>query len=1121
MGRAALLFWLLPRHFRSSWVLLSVTFCGVLAAVTVMAIGGIYSRALAEGGLQHSLASSSRSVLNVRLTIQNRPLGLADYADLRAGIEGIIEDRVEFLVTGLQRHGRTQPDLPLVLNPEEGVSFLGGPRGRPFFLTGFQEHSQLVEGRWPEANPEVHENGVDVEAVVGQSAAKTLDLHVGDRVHVLPFRSVEDQRIEITIVGLAEPVDTQEEYWMGSPVYFALQNYGDNPLVSFYVNEATFFDGLGARYPSLVGDYEWFLFTDTTVLTVDTVQSTRDALTGLETDVNKGYPRSTVLTLLENSRGTGLLTTYQRDLTLARVPVFLFLSLVVMVVLYFLTVVVGLLARTRSDEASLLRSRGADLLQVGGLLVLAEGLMVVAAVVIGPFLALAVAKQFLLPTIVPLGMAGPVPVGLDWDMFVLSAIGGVLSLVVLGISTAGISRLGILEFLRARARPATVPFLQRYYVDLLVLAALGLLLWQVQGRGGFVGRAVSGTDLDLDPTLLLGPALALLAAAFVLMRVMPPLVRGLAWLSSLAAPSWAALTLAKVSRDPLSHSSLAVMIMLAAALGVFGSAFQSTLSRSQEEQALYRYGGDLVLSGVSFPASQREQRFRELTGIPGVVSISPVWRDSVRTVEASASPTMTLLAVQSATLPDAGWFREDFSPSAPDLSGLLTPLRAGAANLPSLSGYLPTGIPVPEEATAVGLWVNATELQAGTLTQAPNLWVRFRDVGGRHRTAQLGELALDIGDAKGWVFFEAELPDPIFMERPLSVVSVYVSAPAISRIPPGSIYLDDLTALPVAPGDPRNGVIEEFEDPGRWVPYPHKGDEPDRLSLAAAAARSGDYGMKFSWTDALANEARGVLVPPGPYPLPAIGGPGLQTGQVVRITAGRQLAPLVIAGQTEFFPTMTSSTRRFVIVALDEYNDYMRRVGGSAERPGEFWIALQEGTEREAVIQALRDTLPRNARLQDRALAVDAARRDPLAGGAWNGLTLLGIGALTLAVALALGTHAVVSVLTGRVDLTVTRALGFSRTQMFLSLVLEKAVVAVLGMVVGGIAGYWLSRWVIGFLDTTPAGRDIIPPVVFTSQGEIVLLSLGCLVVAAALAVILAAATTSRLRASDILRNIE
>ena len=1127
MNRAALLFWLLPRHIRSSWVLLSVTFCGVLAAVTVMAIGGIYSRALAEGGLHHALARASESVLNVRVTIQNRPLGLADYNNLRRGIEGITDDRASFLVTGLQRHGRTQPNLPLSLNPGDDTPFLGGPKGRPFFLTEFQEHSRVVEGRWPEARPKLHAKGVDLEAVVGASSAKTLGMEVGDRVHVLPFRSVQEQRIEITIVGLAEPLDVQEDYWMGSPLYFSLQNYGDDPLVPIYVTEESFFDGLGARYPSLVGDYEWFVFVDAGVLTVDTVQSTREALNGLETDINKGFPRSTVLTLLENSRGTGLLTTYQRDLTLARVPVFLFLSLVVMVTLYFLTVAVGLLARTRSDEASLLRSRGADLLQVGGLLMLGEALVVVVATVLGPFVALVVAQQFLLPTIAPLGSSdgiGTSGVGLGWDMFALSAIGGLLSLAALVASSVGLSRLGILEFLRARARPATVPFLQRYYVDLLVLAVLGLLLWQVQGRGGFVGRAFDWKEaggLNLDPTLLLGPAAALLAAAFLLLRALPPLVRLLAWLSTLAAPSWATLTLAKVSRDPLAHGSLAVMVMLAAALGVFGSAFQSTLSRSQQEQALYRYGGDLVLGGVSFPPSQRDARLRELADIPGVVSVTPVWRDSVRPVEATAAPTMTLLAVQPGTLPDAGWFREDFSTSAPDMSGLLTPLRAGAANLPSLSGHLPTGIPIPEPATAIGLWVNADELEGGTLTQPPNLWVRLRDSGGRYRTVQLGELSLERNRKRGWAFYEVGLPEDVYLERPLSVVSVFVSAPSISRIPPGSIHLDDLTALPVAADDPRQGVIEEFEDPGRWAPLPHKGDEPDRISIASAAARSGDYGLRFAWIDALANEPRGVLVPPGPYPLPAIGGPGLQRGQTLRISAGRQLTPVVIAGVTDFFPTMTSSSRRFVIVSLDEYNAYLRRVGGSVERPGEFWIALEEGAHRPTVIATLEEMLPRNARLQDRALAVDTARRNPLAGGAWNGLTFLSIAALTLAVGLALGTHAVVSALSGRVDLTVTRALGFSRMQMLLSLALERVVVAGLGMVLGSVVGYWLSRWVIGFLDTTATGREIIPPVIFTSQIGIVLLTLGCLTGAAALAVALAAATTSRLRASDILRNIE
>ena len=514
--------------------------------------------------------------------------------------------------------------------------------------------------------------------MVGAPAAKTLGIEVGDLLHVIPFRSGQQQRIEITVVGLAEPLDRQEIYWMGSPLYFSLQNYGDNPLMPIYVTEDTFFNGLGARYPSLVGDYEWFLFVDSGVLTVDTVQSTRDALTGLETDINKGYPRSTVLTLLENSRGTGLLTTYQRDLTLARVPVFLFLSLVVMVALYFLTVVVGLLARTRSDEASLLRSRGADTLQVGGLLILGEALVVALATILAPFLALVVAQQFLLPTIVPAGAEGPTAVGLGWDMFVLAAIGGLLSLGALAVSSVGLSRLGILEFLRARARPATVPFLQRYYVDLLALAVLGLLLWQVQGRGGFVNRAfdwrgTGAAGLDLDPTLILGPAVALLAAAFLLLRMLPPLVRLLAWISTLVAPSWAALTLARISRDPVGHGSLAVMVMLAAALGVFGSAFQSTLSRSQQEQALYRYGGDLTLNGVSFPPSQEEARLRELTDIPGVVSITPVWRDTVRPVESSAAPTMTLLAAQPGTLPEAGWFRYDFSASAPDMSGLLTP----------------------------------------------------------------------------------------------------------------------------------------------------------------------------------------------------------------------------------------------------------------------------------------------------------------------------------------------------------------------------------------------------------------------------------------------------------------
>ena len=129
-----------------------------------------------------------------------------------------------------------------------------------------------------------------------------MNLPVGSKVQLAPYPDDLSEGIYLNIVGIAEPVDTLAEYWMGSALYFNIQNYGDNPLIPFYVTERAFFDGMGARYPWLVGDYEWFIFVDSGVITVDSVQSARDDLNGLEGDINKQIPRSTVLTLLENSR---------------------------------------------------------------------------------------------------------------------------------------------------------------------------------------------------------------------------------------------------------------------------------------------------------------------------------------------------------------------------------------------------------------------------------------------------------------------------------------------------------------------------------------------------------------------------------------------------------------------------------------------------------------------------------------------------------------------------------------------------------------------------------------------------------------------------------------------------
>ena len=1115
------LLWLLPRRLRSSWVLLTMIAFGVLAAVTLMATSSLYSRALAEGGLRHALALASPSGLNSWVIVGNRPLGPADYQRLFSTVEELTHTRLGFMLRDTQRSGQT--NIPLTFAREPEPSDLNTALGRPFFLSDFQQYTQILEGRWPEARPVLTDRGLEMEAVVGPRSASAMGMKVGSQAFLFPFGADLSQRITLNVVGIVDAIDPNEEYWMGIPFYFRVQEFDGKPLVPFYIPEQDFFGGLGAQFPTLVGDYGWFLYLDTSVLTAPTVQQARDAIGGLETDINKRVPRSLVLTQLENSRGTGVLATYQQDLKLARVPLFLFIALVVVVILYFLAVVMGLLARSRSDEASLFRSRGASMPQVSGLLTMAEGFIVLLAVAVGPFLALLLTRNLLLRTIDPAGAGGPLAIGLSGDEFLWGGVGGLLSFAVLLASGANLARLGILEFLRARARPPTIPLLHRYYIDLLALAVLAILWWQIQGRGGFVERAVGLRSLEVDPTLLLGPALVLLTAGFLMLRLLPLLIRVLAWIASRWAPAWANFTLARVARDPLPFGSLTVIIMMAAALGVFGAAFQSTLSKSQQEQALYDIGGDLVLTGGSFPGVTFEQRRRELVDVPGVLTVSPLIRERATLLDAFPGAPANLVAVDPVSLPEAAWFREDFVTPGKGLSELLVPLRLVASALPDLSGYLASGIPIPTTAESVGIWVNGDNLDLGVLGRSLNLWIRLQDARGQYHNLQLGQLQSNssaTGFPSGWNYFEATLPtEQVLMDPPLSVVSIFISGGAFSRMPPGSLSLDDLTVKDGAQASTDGQVIEGFEEPGRWVALAHEKREPDSVKVNSSAARTGEAGLAFAWVDALGGLPRGAIIPPGPFPIPAIGGSGFHRGQKLRLQVGPQIMPVVIGGTAEYFPTLDPTSRSFLLVSLEVYRDYVQRLsGGTVELPNEFWLGLDDTADRASVIGALKERLPLGARIRDRDAAVDLARRDPLAGGGWNGLTLLSIAALTIAVVLALVTHAAVSVRSGRIDLTVARAVGFSRLQIFLSLALERAVVALVGLATGSAVGYLLARWVLGLLDQTASGQSIVPPVIFDTQQWIIAVTLLCLAAAALLAILFATLSASRLKASDILR---
>ena len=1119
MSWTALLYWLLRRRIRSTWPLLVITSFGIVSAVTLMAVGAGYSRVLAEGGLRHTLASTSPRVLNVHLITQNRPIGAADYTQLRSAVEGIAESRLGYMIRSMGRYGIVQGSIRLRTVPSDGPPSLDAPIGRPFFLTGFQEHSSLVAGRWPVGTPVISDDGISIEAVLGRVSARQMGISVGSQVDLYPFINDESQRISVTITGTADPNDPSEEYWMNGPSsYFVTRDDGGPILLPIYVTEETFFDGVAAKYPSMVGDFTWFLFLDTTVLKSSLVGPTQDAIKRLETDVNRQFPRSLVLTGLKPA-----LKEYRQALTLARVPIFVFISLVVLVVIYFLIMVMGMLARSQTDESGILRSRGASILQVSGILAVSEGIIVLASMVMGPFLALLIVRFLLAPTVNPVGGTGSIPVVLSSDMFLMGAIGGVLSLIVLLASSFTRARLGIVESLRSRARPPTLPLLQRYYIDILALFVLGFLLWEIRGREGFLTRDLASGEVKIDFLLLFGPAVVLVVVAVVVLRVLPLVVRLMSWSADRLAPAWVSFPLARFARDPLPHGSLVIILALAASLGVFGASFQPTLSVSQTHQALYSGGGDLSMSGPSL--SSRDAK--TLEEHEAIRTFSPIVRESVTLLDVLPGDSATLMAVDPKVLPDIVWFREDFAgKSLSELMELLRPV-----SLPSSS--FGSGILVPGDATRIGVWVDLTGLNSGTLVSDLNLWTRIYTSQGIFHNLFLGEVskaktglsarnASETGAESGWTYLEEEVKDTVNPSgEPLRLVSFYLSRKSFARTPPGTISLDDVTVK--GPSSPPGGlVVEDFESSGGWAPLVNQGQAPDVVERATTAARSGNAGLRFTWEETFKDAPRGVVVPPDPFPLPAIGGPNFSVGQIVRVKAGRKLVPVVIRGTTDYFPTLNALTRPFMIVPLEPYKQYVRRT--SLERvkePNAFWASVQDDADRVQVVASLHERIGAFVSIKDRDLLVETARRNPLAGGGWNGLTFLSMTAITVAVLLTLVIHSLVAIHTGRVDLAVARTLGFSRLQLALSLALERGLTAIFGLVVGSVVGIWLSRWVLGFMDIDARGSPIIPPMVLEVQDGLVVGALGGLIAATLLGLLVAVVFVRRLNVPDVLRTGE
>ena len=520
------------KRLSSDWKLLLSIFAGIIIASTLVAGAPVYLNSLARLTLNTSIDRSSILFLNIFAFAPNVPLNEESLNVTDSEIDGLIDENISDFYVSRERFlkGTTllvgTPWRPLANADVDLVS-----RGYLQYLSNVENNVEFTSGRAFTDTVTPTEDGLHVEVMLGSTPANVFSLEVGDKLEMKPSLGT-DVAITAEIVGIIEPIDPSADYWQQNASVFmepapleeipdvGIEVDPEEPPIALFVTKQALIDSLGKAYPGSLVSSSWFIFIEKEPLKKIRPEELRERLDNLESGMAIRMQGSAVFTGI-----TSLLDRFERRSFFTSIPLLLLLTIMVITVLYYMSMMVSYLVQSREDDVALLRSRGVSMAQLVRLYAI-EGVVITAvAVIIAPLLAMgAIAISGKLPYFTDITGGAFLPVNWRWTPFLVSAAVGALGLAIFVIPSVIGARTGLIIHKLRSSRPPEVPFFQRYYLDIMVLAIGGLVFWELNARG----RLVSGglfSGVEINEALLFAPVLLLTLVALVFMRFFPLFVR--------------------------------------------------------------------------------------------------------------------------------------------------------------------------------------------------------------------------------------------------------------------------------------------------------------------------------------------------------------------------------------------------------------------------------------------------------------------------------------------------------------------------------------------------------------------------------------------------------------------
>lgn len=645
-------------QLHQTWRLLLVVGAGLLAAVMLVCAISLYTRVAESAGLRHTLEADPHNMY-VSVHSSNSLFSSSVLKQVQQKITRQMQGALGPAISHV-------PDLSvqvstLALGPDTHVRLVGTDMERA------RQHLKLLRGRLPSpASGDV----VEFASTPGEEDA--LRLRIGETLHV-PYNLVNTadqtttQNLTLRLVGTFVENGDSASFWHGEtfiPETFT-QDQGSTERSPVIVSNAALIHALellshhavqrndGGLFVNAADTYWYYRFNFSQVDSDHLVVLT-DGLKALLTSIANNPDAPPFVVSTTASGPLNIFLNYGDRLEVLGLPVGCLACMIGGLALFFVALTTNLLVDRQVEAITLLRSRGASVLQVFGSLLWQSVALGLIALALGPLLASLLVQLLARMMLAPANQSAIQLVSGQRLSVVFGLTGPALLVVGLAVlamlfSIWRVVHFNVLVMQRESARAHGQPIWVRFKFDLLA-AAVALF------SSGFSLYIASPNILDVRARALILPVTTMCGLLFLLvgclllfLRVFPRLLhRGEHW-AARGRGATPLLALAQIARAPRQSLRMTLLFSLALAFALFTLIFAQTQNRRLIDLSAYQVGGDFSggLPDIQ-QGMERKQLLAWYRGIKGVTSVTLGYSEQMTGGSGNGLP-ISLLAVDATT----------------------------------------------------------------------------------------------------------------------------------------------------------------------------------------------------------------------------------------------------------------------------------------------------------------------------------------------------------------------------------------------------------------------------------------------------------------------------------------